>query len=385
MSFPLWKIKRELARPLHQLRQLPARLTSLFFSQSYYDRVLAPKKRVTIGAQPATGKYAVYLMFPQSGLLASHREALRYLSVNGYAPVVVSNLPLTEADRAAVLESATLLIERPNYGYDFGGYRDGVLEIASRYQDVSRLVLLNDSAWFPLPGSTNWLMAAEALNRDFVGAATNFGHARVDPERFCEIRWNYCCANRNFHYCSFALMISGTLFSEPGFQRFWKGFPLTNNKTVTVRRGEIGLTQWVIRNGYSHGSTLEVADLDAKLATFSTEELHRLAAATIIPEMARMKEVKAKTLAGTPSREELIALILTSIARQGISYTQPGLVHETYGFAFLKKSPLWLDEEASDLTLSFTKSLHGDFGTTIEAEAKALRRARGARFAPLAD
>jgi hypothetical protein len=385
MALPLWKIKRELTRPFLQLKRLPPRLTSLLFSKTYYDRVLAPRKQVTEGTASTSGKVAIYLIFPQTGVLASHLEALRYLAANGYAPVVVSNLPLNDADRSTIHEHACLLIERPNYGYDFGGYRDGVLEIAQRFADVERLVLLNDSAWFPLPGSANWLQEAEQLDLDYVGAATNYGHARVNPEEFRNLSWSYSSEHRNFHYCSFALMISGKLFSDPSFQRFWRNFPLTNNKTVTVRRGEIGMSQWVIRNQFTHASTLDIADLDQHLSALPDDELRHIAEQTVIPEMPQMQDILVKTLAGTPTREELIGLILTSIARQGISYTQPRLVHRDFGFAFLKKSPIWLDETASDLTLAFARDLDGPFGQVIWDEALDLRRTRAKAFAPVAD
>ncbi|TNJ41025.1 rhamnan synthesis F family protein [Phaeobacter sp. B1627] len=382
MPLPFWKIQRELARPFKQLGVSPARLGSLFLSQPYYDLVLARKKQITEGGIAATPKLAVYLIFPQSGLLASHEIALTHLVENGYAPIVVSNLPLGDADKLRLRQQATLIIERPNFGYDFGGYRDGLLEAVARFSGTERLVLLNDSAWFPLPGSANWLQEAEAMELDFVGAATNYGHARVNPEDFREIEWSYSSTHRNFHYCSFALMISGALLRDPAFLRFWQKFPLTNNKTVTVRRGEIGLSRWVIENGRSHGTTLQISDLDRELAQLPTGDLRQIAAQTIIPEMARMKKVKAEFDIETATDNELIRFILTSVARQGISYTHPRLVHDRRGFGFLKKSPLWLDEQASDLTLAFTRDLSGEVGAVIHKEAMDLRHQRGARFAP---
>ena len=387
MSLPLWKIKRELTRPFLQLRDLPERLGTLFFAQHYYDFVLAPKKKVAQGKIEPSNRVGIYLIFPQNGVLASHREALRYLVANGFSPVVVSNLPLTEADRSDLLQLATLIIERPNFGYDFGGYRDGVLDALKRFDQMDRLVLLNDSAWFPLPGSRNWLEAAEALQLDFVGAASNYGHPRVNPEDYRELRWNYSCDHHNFHYCSFALMLSGQILSDPRFLKFWQKFPLTNNKSVTVRRGEIGLSRWVISRGFSHGTTLDITDLDKDLEAKSHSELQQIAANTLIPEMPRAKLVKLALNPKNASREDLIGFILTSVARQGISYTQPRLMHQDRGFAFLKKSPLWLDEDASDLTLDLLRDMSRETGDplaqTFLGEAVHLRQTRGKGFASI--
>ena len=385
MSLSLWKIQRELIRPFKQLSRLPPRLGSLFFAQPYYDHILARRKRTHIGAAPQTNKVAIYLIFPQTGVLASHKVALRYLIDNGYSPVVVSNLPLSDTDREELTALSSRIIERPNFGYDFGGYRDGVLEVINEFKSVERLVLLNDSAWFPLPNSGDWLHEAEALKLDFVGAASNYGHERVDLEDYKQIRWSYSCDHRNFHYCSFALMISENVLKSPAFRRFWRKFPLTNNKTVTVRRGEIGLSSWIISHGFSHGSTLDISGLDTELAGLSDTELTAVARGTIIPEMPRAKALREDLMSRTATREELIGFILTAVARQGISYTQPRLMHQSRGFAFLKKSPIWLDEDASDLTLRFVRDLDGPFGDTIRDEALNLRQTRGKAFAASAD
>lgn len=93
----------------------------------------------------------------------------------GYAPFVVSNLPLPEVERGRLLPSVWRYIERSNFGYDFGGFRDAVLELASDLPRMERLFFLNDSTWSPLPGGQDWLDAVESLGVDFAGAATNYG------------------------------------------------------------------------------------------------------------------------------------------------------------------------------------------------------------------
>lgn len=325
----------------------------------------------------------MYLIFPQDGVLASHVTALRYLMQKGYAPVVVSNIPLSGSDSDTIRNLSWMFIERPNFGYDFGGYRDGILKVLELSEHLERLVLLNDSAWFPLPGSKDWLDQAEALQKDFVGAASNYGHPRVDPESFQNIQWSYSTEHKNFHYCSYALMFSGRLLKDAAFARFWKRFPLTNNKKVTVRRGEIGLSQWIMSNGYSHGSTLELTDLDRELSELSAGELRDAVEQLVIPEHPRLLILKARLLAKNASAKEYRDFILTAVALQGVSYTLASLMHRRKGFAFLKKSPCWLNEEGSDLTLKFAASLGDDFGPVIVREASAARSRRAPHFKEL--
>lgn len=378
---PLWKITRELKRPFQQLKLLPSRTGTFLLGQHYYDMFLARQSRCQTGKVAGGPRVAVYLIFPQQGVLGSHLTALRYLIAKGYAPIVVSNIPLSDDDSRQIRELCWLVIERPNFGYDFGGYRDGVLKALGLLERIERLVLLNDSAWFPLPGSTDWLDEAAERQLDFVGAASNFGHPRVDARDYKSIRWSYSTSHKNFHYCSYALMFSGRILGDPRFFKFWKRFPLTNDKKVTVRRGEIGLSQWVMSNGFTHGSTLELKRLDQDIASLSEEDLRVAVEQTIIPERPRLLQLKGQLLAGQASVEDFRDFILTAVSSQGVSYALPVLMHQREGFAFLKKSPCWLNEQGSDITIEFAKSLGGEFGPEIVKEACGLRARRAPEFA----
>jgi len=377
---PVWKITRELKRPLAQLRLLPGRAGSYVFGNKFYDWFLARGSRCTEGSAAAGPKIAVYLIFPSQGVLESHIAALRYLISRGYAPLVISNLPLPETDRLRILELSWLCLERPNYGYDFGGYRDGILLAKSRAGQIDRLVLLNDSSWFPLPGAQDWLAEAEQTGLDFTGAVSNYGHPRVDPEDFRRIKWGYSTTHRNFHYCSFALLMSGRLMADPKFLKFWERFPLTNDKKVTVRRGEIGLSQWITSSSYSHGMTSDPGNLDQLLTGFSGAELKEAVRGLIFLDRPRLSSLRDRLLSENASSEDLAAFLMTAVAIQGASYVQPELMRRMYGAAFLKKSPCWLDEKGSQTTIRFARSLGGDFGAVIAEEAETLRRDRAPDF-----
>ncbi|UWQ79452.1 rhamnan synthesis F family protein [Leisingera sp. S132] len=373
---PFWKIARELRRPFQQLRMLPSRMGTFLFGHHYYDCVLARQTRCRTGKLQAGSKVAIYLIFPQNGLLASHLTALRYLNSKGYATIVVSNIQLNEGEFGKLKDLCWQFIERPNFGYDFGGYRDGVMKVLETQSHIERLVLLNDSVWFPLPGSTDWLEQAEQRQLDFVGAASNFGHPRVDAKDFKSIQWSYSTSHKNFHYCSYALMFSERILSDVQFRNFWKRFPLTNNKKVTVRRGEIGLSQWVISHGFTHGSTLELDNLDREISALGEKEIRKAAEQTVIPERPRLLELKEHLLTNDASTQDLRDFILTAVSSQGVSYALPALMHEREGFAFLKKSPCWLNDRAYELTVDFAKGLDGELGPAILREAAQLRQQR---------
>jgi len=365
-----WRWKRAVALPPKIIRRL--------FATSYYDLVLSKQTQTHAGKVAWSPHAAVFLIFPRDGLKPSHLVTLRYLAAKGYAPVVVSNIPLGDADRASVLNHCHRLIERPNFGYDFGGYRDGILALRNDFECLESLVLLNDSCWFPLPGTSDWIEDARAVGVDFAGATSNYGMAPQPQGAYAFDAWSYRSDNPHFHYCSFALHISQRLLRDKGFQRFWTDFSLTNDKLEVVQRGEIGLSQWVMRNGFSHASTLDISRFDADLAALEVERIREITQDLVIPEERELREAKAELLsrydASEVWRKEAVRFILLTVAQTGASYALPEFAVRDKRFPFLKKSPLWLDRDAAESTLRIARSLEGIDGEAILAEAEALKR-----------
>ncbi|WP_127904254.1 rhamnan synthesis F family protein [Solirhodobacter olei] len=317
------------------------------------------------------------MIFPRGGVAGSHVAALDAFIAGGYAPLVVSNLPLSAEDQSTLLERSALLILRPNFGYDFGGYRDAILALGrARVAELERLVLANDSSWFPLPGASDWLDAAEDLGVDFA-AATWHGAVRPrDPETFESIEWKIDKNRRNFHYGSYALSIGGSILSNPGFWQFWKRFRLTNDKNRTVRRGEIGLTRWVMKHGFSHGATAELESLADDLSRLDDAALDRVFRRTLViadPDTRRRWQVSLCPDGATPvTRLQKEKAILALTAREGAVYALADHLVRDRGFAFLKKSPLAHDSRTARILLDTVSTLDGRFAKTISSEAKAL-------------
>lgn len=378
MMIPLWKVQREVKRLFHSLGALPEGVLTLLFGARYYDMFLARNITQVAGSQPVGPRRAVYLMFPSHGLLASHERSLRYLADQGVATTVVSNLPLSEADKARVLALCHSYIERPNFGYDFGGYRDGVLSLKDAFSEIEQLILLNDSSWFPITDATDWLEDIDALAVDFAAAASNYGLPRPDPEAFRDISFEYRTDHRNFHYCSYALSFGPRMIRHPGFLRYWRTYPLSNSKKRTVRRGEIGLTQWALKSGMTHGSTLDIAHMDQHLAQLHEDRLRQIAGQLIVMDDRRMRQVQAEVERGLEamSKEDLIGFILTTAARKGVSYATADFNIFEGGFPFLKKSPVWLEQDTSDKTLRILEKLETPAAAEAMREAQDIRARR---------
>lgn len=347
------------------------------------ERLVNPaRQRETPGALPAADRVAVLAVYPVGGIGAGHLAALRALAAAGHAPLVVVNGRLTGADRERLAAAAWRLIERPNLGHDLGAYRVAVLALRDRLAGLRRLILTNDSVWYPLPGCEDWPARAEAMGVDLAGAVAN-GFAgwspRFDADRFA---WEWDAGRPEFHYGSFALSLGPAILRDGRFVRFWRDLQLSRSKLHLVRRGEIGFTQWAIRAGFSHGATWDAAGLPGRLAGLAAPALHAVARGLVVPEEPPLEGFRAGLVEATAGRDDagtadrLRRGILMVIARTGPAYAAPALAHAA-GFPFLKKSPLRLSAAGAAATLAFARGLSGGAAGTIRAEAEAMAAARG--------
>lgn len=364
------------------LRYVLAKLGTHYFGWLYNDLRFGRKKSIYLGKLALTDRAAIYLIFPEKGLLASHLDSLRYIKNKGYTPIVVSNHPLTRAARLQLREHTHLVIERHNFGYDFGGYRDAVLALAGKLPSLKYLAILNDSSWFPVTPEADWLGDAEAKGLDYVGAASHFAFPMTAPEEFRSVDWTYSHKHPFFHYTSFALLIGAEVLQRKEFLTFWKYFPMSDIKRLVIRRGEAGLTQWVIRKGFTHGETADLAGLAKEIRAMNASELREVLACMPMNFGEEFLKETGQSLCADPkaSAEDMANLILTSAQRQGVSYALGQLLIERFGFSFLKKSPLWLSADSSRQILEFVDTLEGEIGAHIRSEAVA-----SAQLAPEAE
>lgn len=356
------------------------------FATPVYDRWIARQRTITQGKQGFSDRVVVLVIYPSDGLLDSHIMTLKHIAENGYCTLLVSNLDLSKAERDRISPYCWHYIERPNFGYDFGGYRDGVLFLQKEpgLGALKRLVLMNDSAWYPLPETKSWLHEAEKNGSDLVGAVSNYGTPRIDWKYFKDLTWDYSTTHRSFHYCSFALSFGPNILQSPDFAKFWQNFRLDNDKKRVVRRGEIGATQWVIKHGFTHIGTCNPGELANVLAGLDDMRLERLVRNLIFPEDPKAVDLKQQLLAIPRSdpawRHTMTSFVLVAASRQGTSYALADLTTKELGFQFLKKSPVWLNKDASDITIRLAAELHGAAGQIILQEIHALRQKRAAHF-----
>lgn len=241
-----WKLRRELARLGQQLRGLGERLTDPA-KQRRLDRAVAAGLPLICGKVPTSNQIALVLMYQPSGIADSTLLTCRWLVAAGYAPFVVSNAPIRSQDQDRLAEVVWRAVERPNFGYDFGGYRDGLTCLAQWGVKPDELLILNDSVWLPMQPTTDLLERLSAHPADIAGTILRTRRS----EQFLE---------------SYLYRLNRRALTHPGFTAFWSALRLTSNKYHVIRRGERGFSAAMQAAGLRLAGIYDSAELAGLIA-----------------------------------------------------------------------------------------------------------------------
>lgn len=215
-----WKFRREISRLGQQVAALHEAVWEPMV-QRRHDRTVRHGLPAFEGAVTLGPKLALFLIYQPGTLPQSIVETCKFLVDRGFSPLIVANGGLSVANRAVLLPHVWKILERPNLGYDFGGYRDGILQLQMWGVEPQKLLILNDSIWFPIAPDEAFLDQMEAVNTDVVGTVLREKNKRGFLE-------------------SYLYLIDGSVMKNAAVQDFWKNYRLTANKYKVIRRGERG-------------------------------------------------------------------------------------------------------------------------------------------------
>ncbi|MFN3281566.1 MAG: rhamnan synthesis F family protein [Tabrizicola sp.] len=335
---PLWKVLRELNRIKDKTLALPGTLAALPQRLSeprrreIYLRDFETLTRRSFGVVPAGERIAVLLLFQPKGVAPSVFLTLDWLRSAGYAPLVVSNAPVRDGDRERLLQSAWSLLERPNFGYDFGGYQDAIRLINRDGLSPDRLVVMNDSVWCPLRRDlfdvleTNWpetdivgLLQDEKVQHDTSGGTLT----------------------AKSHIESYFYLIRSSAWRHEAFQDFWRTYQMSDYKPNTIKFGEIGFSRRMMAEGvtmeaYSRRSIF-LEQLSGKDDAFIARTLRYAAYGD--RDIARRAARLARLPMSSPGwRAAALDHIRRAVNRRRFTGSFPYANDQIFGTAFLKKS-----------------------------------------------
>jgi hypothetical protein len=264
-GIPLWKIGREIDRMIKNLKRKLSRVYEPILLKSY-DKHWENQLQAHSGDMPVAEKIALILIFQPEKLRASTFETCLHLIKAGYAPLIVSNSEISNSDLIALKLVCWKAVVRPNVGYDFGGYRDGLRFMNSLDVRPRRVLILNDSIWFPTDKNETLLAQMEASDADLVGAIYQEGdHSRPKNS-----------SRRNGFIESFFYLINASCLDAPAFKEFWETYRLSNLKYNAVYDGERQFDKQIKQAGLKVASILTRTSLLEKLELQTSDFLRQV-------------------------------------------------------------------------------------------------------------
>jgi len=182
---------------------------------------------------------------PTSRLSPSARALVRGLDAEGWVPVVVTTSP-REPDPSG-LPASTVIITRPNLGYDFGSWATA-LHLLPSVRDGAEVILTNDSLVGPFAPLGPLLCRAGAAE---VWAVTS--SLQLAP-----------------HLQSYFLRFAPGVLAHQDLVRFFDGIRHLTNKVAIVRRYELGLTETIQEAGITSAAGFPAGSLGVGRANPTT-------------------------------------------------------------------------------------------------------------------
>jgi Rhamnan synthesis protein F len=326
---PRWKIRREFNRLGEQIQAL--------FSYPFepyrkwkHDRDFASAVYLRDGTCSIGPKVAIFLIYQPRGVLESTILTCAHLVRYGYSVLLVSNTQLTEADVKKLAPQCWKIAERPNFGYDFGGYRDGLRLLEETKVLPETLVILNDSIWWPIFPDDTVLQRMETANADVVGTIMHYkpGRRKVGKPRPAFLESYFFWFNRK-------------ALSTRAFADFWGNYRISSIKYNAVHRGERRLTPAMADAGLVVKGLFSREDLVRALRAAGAKEVRQtlLYGAYIDPDV----RAEAQTLISSPETdgwaERAIAFIDRCTVKRGFHASFSYASVKLLGATFLKKAP----------------------------------------------
>ncbi|MGI1662816.1 rhamnan synthesis F family protein [Palleronia sp. KMU-117] len=333
---PAWKLRREVRRVVQQIATLPSTIVQLpnRLGEPRRRRLHDARFRETVRLRDGTispgSQIGIFLIYQPHGIAPSVLATCDWLVANGFAPLVVSNCPVTDADFAKLAPRCWQTMERPNFGYDFGGYRDAIRHINGQGLSPGRLIIMNDSVWFPMRSDV--MERLVALPQDIVGL--------LQDEKVAHDRQGGMPTDR-MHLESYFFLIRERALSSEVFRHFWRDYRMTDFKPNTIKFGEIGFSKAMAAGGLSLGALTDRSRFLAGLRGHDAAGLRRILSYAAYADRdiaADADRVLAEYAPTEAWRERAFAHITRAVNRKRFNASFPLATDEVFGIHFLKKS-----------------------------------------------
>ena len=151
---------------------------------------------------------------------------------NNFNIVLVSTAPIQESDLKKLKNICYEIIIHPNFGFDFGSYRLGILRLLKQEPVIEELLLTNDSVFGPLHDlSPLFKMMRKTKKQVFYLVENN---------------------QITHHGTSWFIFLKKECIQSKIFFEFWKNYKPFDAKRWAIIKGEMGFSKFLMNNFQFH-------------------------------------------------------------------------------------------------------------------------------------
>nr|WP_278524537.1 rhamnan synthesis F family protein [Brucella anthropi] len=259
-----------------------------------------------------SGAYAIFLIWQPNQFPWYIENALDALNAAEINPVIVVNHDLGEERLAYLKARSHLVLIRDNTGLDIGGYRDATLHLANTVKNhLSRVIYMNDSVYYFKENLINIFERLAASSADICGTFENWEH--------------------HYHIQSFCFSVSGNLFLNDTFQRFWQNYIPVNSRLWAIQQGEIGLSKVMVPLSQQIEIIYQPDDLIAPISEIEKDQLVDLN--NLLPQKIRFTESELRAI----SLQDIPQAFANKVALRSQVHTGAFLYRKFLGCPIMKR------------------------------------------------
>ncbi|WP_181059492.1 MULTISPECIES: rhamnan synthesis F family protein [unclassified Pseudoclavibacter] len=192
-------------------------------------------------------RLVIYLLFDRAGLAdAGVLRALRGLRGHASELFVVVNGSVTDASRESLASVADRVFERPNEGFDVGGYRAALEEIGlERLAAFDEVVLANYTFFGPVVDFAETFAWADAAGHDVWGVTE---HGELSPDPYTRR------GTLPSHLQSHWIAVRRDVVVSDAWAEYWASMPEIRSYDDSVRHHEARFSPFFAERGFSVGA-----------------------------------------------------------------------------------------------------------------------------------
>jgi len=211
----------------------------------------------------------IFVHFNPYGSLSSHvLYTLEHIKDCYTKVVFVSNSPLSLEHKENLRPLCCKIMERPNFGFDFGAWKDALLEMGwNEIVKFDTLTIMNDTCFGPLYEFKPIIEEMEESGIDFWGITNHRKQKSGMPGTNGSIPE---------HIQSYFLSFNHRVIVSKIFQDFWNKVEYFDDVNDVIKNYETQLTQYLINAGFEYNVCIDTVKFSCRnnnLATWQPDVL----------------------------------------------------------------------------------------------------------------